>query len=68
MDLMTWMKTSDPERFELYDMTSDPDWYIPKSDTTLALSPLATPFPTTPMRELLAINWRRNVSRIRNSI
>ena len=21
---MTWMKTSDPERFELYDMNSDP--------------------------------------------
>ena len=47
----------------IYDMTSDPDWYIPQPDDKSKLSPLATPFPTKPMRELLDINWRRNVSR-----
>lgn len=46
----------------IYDMTSDPDWYIPK-DGQMKLSPLATPFPTKDMRELLDITWRRNVVR-----
>lgn len=46
----------------IYDMTSDPDWYIPK-DGKMQLSPLATPFPTRDMRELLDITWRRNVVR-----
>lgn len=46
----------------IYDMTSDPDWYIPK-DGEMKLSPLATPFPTKDMRELLDITWRRNVVR-----
>jgi len=47
----------------IYDMTSDPDWYVPTEDGKMVKSPLTTPFPTKPMRELLDINYRRNVSR-----
>ncbi|MHC1703163.1 MAG: dipeptidase [Tenuifilaceae bacterium] len=47
----------------IYDMTSDPDWYIPGPDGKMTLSPLATPFPTRDMQKLLDLNWRRNVSR-----
>ncbi len=47
----------------IYDMTSDPDWYIPDGKGNLVISPLTTPFPTKPMRQLLDITWRRNVSR-----
>ena len=47
----------------IYDMTSDPDWYIPTKEGKLVKSPLTTPFPTKEMRELLDINYRRNVSR-----
>ena len=47
----------------IYDMSEDPDWYIPGKDGTMYKSPLATPFPTTEMRKLLDINNRRNVAR-----
>jgi dipeptidase len=47
----------------IYDMTRDVDWYIPDKNGKMTLSPLATPFPTEPMRQLLDINWRRMVSR-----
>jgi len=47
----------------IYDMSEDPDWYIPGKDGSMYKSPLATPFPTTEMRKLLDINNRRNVSR-----
>jgi len=47
----------------IYDMTSDPDWYIPDGEGKMEKSPLTTPFPTKAIRELLDINWRRNVSR-----
>lgn len=47
----------------IYDMTSDPDWYIPGPDGKMILSPLATPFPTREMQKLLDLNWRRNVAR-----
>ncbi|MCP4712613.1 MAG: peptidase [Planctomycetes bacterium] len=47
----------------IYDMTSDPDWLIPDNNGALKKSPLTTPFPTRDMRELLDINYRRNVSR-----
>jgi len=47
----------------IYDMTSDPDWLVPDSNGALKKSPLTTPFPTKDMRELLDINYRRNVSR-----
>lgn len=47
----------------IYDMTSDPDWYIPGPEGKMVLSPIATPFPTRDMQKLLDLNWRRNVSR-----
>jgi dipeptidase len=47
----------------IYDMTSDKDWLVPDREGKLIKSPLTTPFPTKPMRELLDITWRRNVSR-----
>ncbi|MFC2104818.1 dipeptidase [Bacteroidota bacterium] len=47
----------------IYDMSEDPDWYIPDGEGKMYKSPLATPFPTTEMRKLLDINNRRNVSR-----
>ncbi len=47
----------------IYDMSEDPDWYIPGKDGKMYKSPLATPFPTTEMRKLLDITHRRNVAR-----
>ncbi|MBI9034673.1 MAG: C69 family dipeptidase [Bacteroidales bacterium] len=47
----------------IYDMCSDPDWFIPDGKGGAKLSPLATPFPTKDMRDLLDINRRRNVVR-----
>ena len=47
----------------VYDMSNDPDWYIPGKDGKMYKSPLATPFPTTEMWKLLDINKRRNVAR-----
>jgi dipeptidase len=46
-----------------YDMTRDFDWFIPDGKGGMKKSPLATPFPTKDMRELLDITWRRMVSR-----
>jgi len=47
----------------IYDMTADTDWMIPDGQGGMKKSPLATPFPTRDMRELLDITWRRMVSR-----
>ena len=47
----------------IYDMTADADWLVPDGKGGLKKSPLATPFPTRDMRELLDITWRRMVSR-----
>ncbi|MDA3780150.1 MAG: C69 family dipeptidase [Bacteroidales bacterium] len=47
----------------IYDMTEDPDWYVPGKDGKMHKSPIATPFPTKDMQKLLDINNRRNVSR-----
>lgn len=47
----------------IYDMTADKDWMVPDGRGGMKLSPLATPFPTKDMRELLDITWRRMVSR-----
>jgi len=47
----------------IYDMTADLDWQIPDGRGGMELSPLATPFPTRAMRELLDITYRRMVSR-----
>jgi len=47
----------------IYDKTEDFDWYVPDGNGGMKKSPLATPFPTRDMRELLDINNRRNVAR-----
>jgi len=47
----------------IYDKTEDYDWYVPDGKGGMKKSPLATPFPTKDMRELLDINNRRNVAR-----
>lgn len=47
----------------IYDMTLDVDWLVPDGKGGLVKSPLATPFPTRDMRELLDITYRRMVSR-----
>lgn len=47
----------------IYDMTADADWMVPDGKGGMEKSPLATPFPTRDMRELLDITWRRMVSR-----
>lgn len=47
----------------IYDMTADFDWYVPDDSLGMKLSPLATPFPTKDMRELLDIQYRRMVVR-----
>lgn len=47
----------------IYDMTMDYDWFVPDGKGGMKKSPLATPFPTRDMRELLDITYRRMVSR-----
>jgi len=47
----------------IYDKTEDYDWYVPDGQGGLKKSPLATPFPSKDMRELLDIVNRRNVAR-----
>ena len=47
----------------IYDMTEDYDWFVPDGKGGIKKSPLATPFPSRDMRELLDINNRRNVAR-----
>jgi len=47
----------------IYDMSEEPVWYIPDGKGKLKKSPLATPFPTKDMRELLNIVRRRQVAR-----
>jgi dipeptidase len=47
----------------IYDLTEDYDWYVPDGKGGIKKSPLATPFPSREMRELLDINNRRTVAR-----
>jgi dipeptidase len=47
----------------IYDKTEDYDWYVPDGKGGMKKSPLATPFPSKDLRELLDINNRRNVAR-----
>lgn len=47
----------------IYDMTADLDWLIPDGKGGVKKSPMTTPFPTQPMRELLDIQRRRPVVR-----
>jgi dipeptidase len=47
----------------IYDMSADTDWLVPDEEGRLVKSPLATPFPTSHLRQLLDITWHRNVSK-----
>ncbi len=47
----------------IYDMTADFDWFVPDGEGGMKKSPLATPFPTKDMRELMDLTYRRMVSR-----
>jgi len=60
-DIMAFQRST----FEgtIYDKTEDYDWYVPDGKGGIRKSPLATPFPSKDMRELLDINNRRNVAR-----
>ncbi|MBU8921548.1 MAG: C69 family dipeptidase [Bacteroidales bacterium] len=60
-DIMAFQRST----FEgtIYDMTADYDWMIPDDEGKLVKSPLTTPFPTPDMRNLLDIDFRRNVSK-----
>ncbi|MFP4663430.1 MAG: dipeptidase [Bacteroidales bacterium] len=46
----------------IYDMSEDPDWYVPDGKGKLQKSPLATPFPRRDMQRLLDITRRRNIA------
>lgn len=47
----------------IYDMSKDPSYFLPDGKGGIKYSPMATPFPTRNLRELLGITWRRNVAR-----
>ncbi len=49
----------------IYDKENASVWYVPNDKGELKKSPIATPFPTKDMREVLNINKRRNVARAR---
>ncbi|MDI3526958.1 MAG: dipeptidase [Tenuifilum sp.] len=49
----------------IYDMTNDPNWMVPDGKGGYVKSPLATPFPSSDLRKLLKITYRRPVARHR---
>jgi dipeptidase len=49
----------------IYDMTYDPTWLVPNGKGAYEKSPLATPFPSSELRKLLKITYRRPVARHR---
>ncbi|NOQ27012.1 MAG: peptidase [Bacteroidales bacterium] len=49
----------------IYDMTYDPNWLVADGKGGYAKSPLATPFPSSDLRKLLKITYRRPVARHR---
>jgi len=49
----------------IYDMTYDPNWLVPDGKGGYEKSPLATPFPSSELRKLLKITYRRPVARHR---
>ena len=46
----------------IYDMEADRAWLVPDSRGGYVKSPLATPFPSGPMKELLRITSHRNIA------
>jgi dipeptidase len=49
----------------IYDMTAGPEWFVHDSTGRYIKSPLATPFPSSDLRKLLKITYRRPVARHR---
>lgn len=49
----------------IYDMTAGPEWLVPDSKGGFVKSPLATPFPSSNLRKLMKITYRRPVARHR---
>ncbi|MCK5774905.1 MAG: C69 family dipeptidase, partial [Bacteroidales bacterium] len=49
----------------IYDMTYDPTWLVADGEGNYKKSPLATPFPSSDLRKLLKITYRRPVARHR---
>ena len=49
----------------IYDMTAGPEWLIPDTSGGFVKSPLATPFPSSDLRKLLKMTYRRPVARHR---
>jgi len=49
----------------IYDMTAGPEWLVPDGAGAYVKSPLATPFPSSDLRKLLKITYRRPVARHR---
>lgn len=49
----------------MYDMTNDPTWLVPDGKGGYEKSVLATPFPSSDLRKLLKITYRRPVARHR---
>lgn len=49
----------------IYDMTAGPEWLVPDGKGSYVKSPLATPFPSSDLRKLMKITYRRPVARHR---
>jgi dipeptidase len=49
----------------IYDMTAGPEWLVHDAEKGFIKSPLATPFPTSHLRKLLKMTYRRPVARHR---
>ena len=49
----------------IYDMTAGPEWLVPDGKGGYIKSPLATPFPSSDLRKLLKMTYRRPVARHR---
>ncbi len=49
----------------IYDMAAGPEWLVPDGVGGYVKSPLATPFPSRDLRELLKLTYRRPVARHR---
>lgn len=49
----------------IYDMTEGPEWLVPDGIGAYVKSPLATPFPSSDLRKLMKITYRRPVARHR---
>lgn len=49
----------------IYDMTAGPEWLVPDNEGGFEKSPFATPFPSSDLRKLLKMTYRRPVARHR---